>query len=181
MSYLIVLMSCCATASAGGGSVKRVKPAPEQEQLRFFTGDWKCEVKVAAGPQGPERTARARYASHFQADKFWYSVRYVIDKVDHGAMLRETVGHCGYDSQARQFVCALFGNQGEWELITSQGWKGEEWVWSGELNNFDGHKLPLRQIITSRGPWEFSDRTEVNVDGEWRAFAADTSCKKSAN
>jgi hypothetical protein len=72
----------------------------------------------------------------------------------------------------------VVGNLGDWETASSIGWEGDDMIWSGEINNFNGQNVRVRQTITKQGPREFTDKLEVNVGGEWVLVNRNSACRR---
>ena len=169
---LLVLAAAARPESKKSPAPQGPKPAPEQQQTRFFEGDWHCEGKAFEVP------VQTRWLFKAEANKFWLSARAVEQKTKLRPLPRESLGHWGWDAAGHEFVRVMMDNQGDWERASSPGWTGEDWTWTGEINQADGRKTPMRHTITSNGPREFSDKLELNVDGEWRTAAVNSVCKK---
>ena len=174
---LLGMLLPSAWAQAGGPKRPPPKPLPALQQLHFFLGDWKCDGKVAAGPQGPERTFKTKAAIRNALDRFWYEVTYTEERVKDGPPPRDWHGFWGFDPSLNQFFRASFSNLGEWTTGSATGWTGDEWEWNGEVTNAAGEKLQFKHTFTKVDEKAFSDRFEVNQDGTWKEVITDT-CKR---
>lgn len=170
--FALILAASARPESKKPAAPQGPKPPPEQQQVRFFEGEWHCEGKVLEAP------VQIRWVFKSEANKFWMSARSAEQKSKIRPLPHETMGYWGWDAAGHEFVRIMMGNQGDWERASSPGWTGEAWVWTGEINQGDGQKTPMRHTITSNGPREFSDKLELNVDGEWRTAAVNSVCKK---
>jgi hypothetical protein len=184
------LMLCCTlswaqapadagTAAAPGAPTHPTPPKPsaELEKLKLFTGEWKCDGKMPAGPMGPAHDFKATMSVRPDVDSYWYAVRWSeVKSAQHPQF--KAFGYVGYDESQKQFVRLFAASFGSYEIAKSLGWEGERMVWSGELNNSPAApKVPFRHTFTQKGKGQLEVTFEMQLNGQWTQTQSAT-CRK---
>jgi hypothetical protein len=178
LGALLFVSGTASAADTNKGTQTAAMPAKELEQLKFFDGEWKCDGKMEASEQGPAHTFKSTVSIKPESNNMWYGINYTEEKSkDHPA--RTGRGYWGYDPSSKQFVRMFVGSNGDWETATSQGWTGNELVWTGTLHNFMGQpKTEFKHSFTKKGNNEFTDKFETNNQGTWKTMPGSCTCKK---
>jgi len=144
-------------------------PSEKMAQLAYFAGVWKCDVSRVARGHIPAKTYQGTITVKDDLGGFWNSIRNESTEAT-------VAGFSGYDRSSQRFLRVAFDSYGGMETKTSDGWKGDDFVWSG-TSSVAGKDAPLKHTITKHGDKEFSGTYEIEEDGKWQSIRTEV-CKK---
>jgi hypothetical protein len=140
-------------------------------QQDYFLGTWTCDVHSNAVGHIPAGDYQSTIVTKTDLGGHWHSIR--------NESTRATVaGWAGWDRNAKHFIRVAFDSFGGMETKVSDGWTGDDWVYTG-TSSVAGKESPLRHTMTKKGDKEFVGKYEIQVDGKWTVIRTED-CKKGS-
>jgi hypothetical protein len=167
------LAATAAVAGQDGGTasapvMEMPKPTPELAQLQFFEGNWRCQGTQPAMRSKPAIPFKSSMKFSRQLGGHWFSAAYQQETSLPEILGMDALGYWGYDTTVKAFVMVASDNAGGFTQASSPGWKGDEFVWTGEIHG-GGHKIPFRRVLTRTGEKAFKARWQYHLpNGQWR-------------
>ena len=127
--------------------------------LAFFLGTWTCDVHAQSVGFIPERKYQSTITIKNDLGGSWNSIR-------NESNAATVAGFTGWDRSSKRFVRVAFDSFGGMESKYSDGWKGDDWVWTG-TSSVAGKDAPLRHTITRHGDAEFVGKYEMQDGDKW--------------
>jgi hypothetical protein len=137
------------------------KPAAENDGLKMFVGNWKCE---GTANLGPDKTVKIKATAKVKNELggFWQSFVYTEQKSKDYPMAITAMGTWGWEAQSKRFVRGEFQSSGGYVTGTSTGWSGDTMTWDLELANFMG-KMTAKHSFTKKGDKEFVHKIDAKI------------------
>jgi len=148
------------------------------EQAKYFVGKWTCTGTQAATPMGPEHTYKSKGDFKFDLGGYWLTWHVDQDKSKENPMPTSAAGSSTYDAASKKFVRSDFMSGGLWDTMSSPGWEGDVFAFTGDQMMM-GKKVPIKHTITKKSETEWTSVFEMGTpDGKMMKFIDET-CKKA--
>jgi Protein of unknown function (DUF1579) len=152
-------------------------PPAENDGLKMFVGNWKCE---GTANLGPDKTTKIKATAKVKNELggFWQSYVYTEQKTKDYPMAITAMGTWGWDAQSKKFVRGEFQSSGGYVTGTSTGWSGDTMTWDLEVSNFMG-KMTAKHTFTKKGDKEFVHKIDAKMPGSpGPATLFEVNCKR---
>ena len=176
-ALLLTAFADSVRAAPAEAPVPPSKPAAENEALKNFAGNWKCEGTAMLGP-GKTAKINATAKCKNELGGFWQSFVYTEQKTKDYPMAITAMGTWGWDAQSKKLVRGEFQSNGGYVTGTSTGWSGDTMTWDLEIANFMG-KMTAKHTFTKKGDKEFVHKLEAKMPGSpGLSTIFEVTCKK---
>jgi hypothetical protein len=172
MKRLVCLLVFLVAASA----LAQSKPPAELKQLDPFVGKWSCKGTVYAGEWGPEHPTVFNIDTHWSLGGQWLYTDYAETKTAKNPHPMKGIGLWSYDTDAKKFVGGWVDNNGMYQTQESDGWKGDEIVFTGPTHNGGMTGMTGRDTFKGKGK-TITHLFEIEMKGTWKKYESD-SCTK---
>lgn len=160
-TFLLTALAGTAPAKAQEPPMPPSKPAPENDGLKMFAGNWNCEGTAMLGP-GKTVKIKATAKTKNEVGGFWQSFVYTEKKTKDYPMAITAFGTWGWEGQSKKLVRAEFQSGGGYVTGTSSGWSGDTLIWDLEISNFMG-KMNGKHTFTKKSDKEFVHKLELKM------------------
>src|SRR6476646_5862967 len=126
--YLLVFL-------VAGAALAQPKPPAELKQLEPFVGKWSCKGIVYSGEWGPEHPTVFKIDTHWSLGGQWLYTDYKETKTAKNPHPMVGIGLWSYDTDVKKFVGGWVDNSGMYQTQQSDGWNGDEIVFTGPTHN----------------------------------------------
>lgn len=168
---LAAALPCGVSAQAAGARIDSGGSTPAA-RLRFFLGNWTCEGRRFASPNGPEQPFRATYELTPVLDGAWVLTRYEERASEVNPRPLKIEEHWGFDESTKLFVNRWANNFGSFGAFTAGGWSGDVWRWDAPDFVMAGRRTPVRATFRRVGEREFVSTPSMDDGrGGWVPFA----------
>jgi hypothetical protein len=129
LSAIVVLAAPAALAAPTVESTPiPAPPKPNFSSMQFLSGNWTCNTKSSRRPTAYVTTSSAKV----DPTGYWMITTSTNHKTS-WAMQSDATDKVTYDPSAHRWVDVFTDDQGNYDVTTSPGWKGNTIVWTDQL------------------------------------------------
>jgi len=154
------------------------KPAPELDQLAFFTGDWQCTGQAPASELGPARVTRTGITFTRELGGFAYGFKLAEVKTKENPSPALGMGFITFDAADKKLMSLATDNFGGPYVQASKGWEADKMVLDGP-GTIMGQKIQAKDTFSKTSPTAFAHVYELKMGGKW-VTVVDEKCQKGA-
>jgi hypothetical protein len=136
------------------------KPAPENQKLHYFIGEWKSEGDMKPNPMGPGGKFTA--TDHNQMLGDFFLVMHSQGTSPMGES--KEVAIMGYDPKAKTYTYDGYNSMGEHQTSTGT-LSGDTWTWLAPEQEMGGKKMKGRFTLKQVSATEYTYKYDISSDG----------------